>query len=473
MKIRRFFAKDMRTALANVTAELGADAAILSSTKVNGGVEVVAATDYEESLLHNPGTSQNKQSKESSSYSEAVATDYEPDDVTVTLSSQQRASNSNTRNPQSNTGTKKQSTRSVVSSLLGGNKDKKLNLGAGDMAFNGAQLDNQRRSANQQSESWPEEESRFPAFPKVEWSQEPTLVAMREELNMLRSLLQDQIAKIADDKRLRESPTAVALEREMLKLGLDKAIIQAIIEQCESEQDYECAWQKGLALLAKSISVKDDEILTQGGVVALVGPTGVGKTTTLAKLAAKQVLKEGADSVALITTDNFRVAAHEQLRTYGRILQVPVRAVDDEKSFREALYHFSDKKLVLIDTAGMSQHDERMSQLMEVLSNDTVKIRNYLVLSATAQRKVLVEAIELFKPFKLEGSIITKIDEAASLGEVISTILSHNLPVAYTTDGQRVPEDIRVARAHHLVSKMVWLSRQPDQHWSSQATGTQ
>ncbi|NVJ60319.1 MAG: flagellar biosynthesis protein FlhF [Gammaproteobacteria bacterium] len=480
MKIRRFFAKDMRTALANVTSELGAEAAILSSTKVNGGVEVVAATDYEESLLHKPSSNSqanNGQSKASkpSSYSEPVDSLDDLDDVTVTLSSQRESNKS-----------KVHQSKSLIESLLGQSKRSQSSserLSSREDESSRLRATNNQATSSRgtksidnnyvdQNSGWPEEEQRFPSFPKVEWTQEPTLVAMREELNMLRSLLQDQVAKIADDKRLQESPTAVALEREMVKLGLDKPIIQSIIGQCDAEKDYECAWQKGLALLAKSIRVNEDEILTRGGVVALVGPTGVGKTTTIAKLAAKQVLKEGANSVALITTDNFRVAAHEQLRTYGRILQVPVRAVDDEKSFREALYHFSDKKLVLIDTAGMSHHDERMAQLMEVLSNDTVEIKNYLVLSATSQRQVLVEAIELFKQFKLEGSIITKIDEAVSLGEAISTILSHNLPVAYTTDGQRVPEDIRVARAHHLVSKMVWLSRQHENQWSKQATGT-
>jgi flagellar biosynthesis protein FlhF len=189
-------------------------------------------------------------------------------------------------------------------------------------------------------------------------------------------------------------------------------------------------------------------------------------------MAAKHVLSHGAGSVALISTDCYRVAAHEQLKTFARILQIPVRTVNDEKDLRDALYHFSDKKLVLIDTAGMSQRDERMSQQMQCLANENIAIRHYLVLSATAQSSVLNDAIRLFRPFHPHGCVLTKLDEAVSLGEIISTIIEHNLKVIYSTDGQRVPEDIRVARAHHLVSKMVWLSRQRDSESEKQATGT-
>jgi len=295
---------------------------------------------------------------------------------------------------------------------------------------------------------------------------------MREELNLLRNLLEEQVSQIAWDKQSQASPVKVALTREFKRMGLNESVYNDIFVQCENERDYECAWQKALALLSKKVMVGEDEILNRGGVVAFVGPTGVGKTTTLAKIAAKQVVKHGAESVAMITTDNFRIAAHEQIRTFGRILQVPVRMVDDEKSLRDALNHFADKKLVLIDTAGMSQHDERMNQLMQCLAHDNINIKHYLVLSATSQSSVLKDAIKLFSPLQLSGCMITKLDEAASLGEVISTIIEHQLNVIYTTDGQRVPEDIRIARAHHLVSKMVWLTRNRQQHTEQLATGT-
>lgn len=458
MKIRRFFAKDMRSALNQVSAELGPDAAILSSSNVNGGVEVVAATDYEEALM---------QSRQSARPNRAATEHSQPIQQTDAQKAKPSASESG-----------------LLSFLKQQEKkqDKSLNHYESSVKKKAAQQANSNSRFHAEAndtfetpvpESPKADDELAQPFPKIEWSQEPTLVAMREELSLLRNLLQEQVSKLAWDKQSQLSPIAVALKREFTNLGLSHSIIDPIGQVCEQEQDFECAWQKGLALLAKQIQVGEDDILSQGGVVAFVGPTGVGKTTTLAKLAAKHVIKYGPESIGLITTDNFRIAAHEQIKTFGRILKVPVRIAGDEKSLKDALYHFEDKRMVLIDTAGMSQHDERMSQLMQCLSQDYRKIRNYLVLSATSQRSVLNGAIKLFKPFDLTGTIVTKLDEAASLGEIISTIIDNQLNVVYTTDGQRVPEDIRVARAHHLVSKMVWLTRQSQNNsQNNEATGT-
>jgi flagellar biosynthesis protein FlhF len=493
MKIRRFFAKDMRTALSQVSAELGSEAAILSSNKVSGGVEVVAATDYEEALEHS------RQPLSSTRGSASQTTGQSTEQSTGAAQNQSAhnrlSNNSLSQNPIHNQtsvhqGTAEQHGLNRQSELYNSAQDDSSAASALANAttnhlkrfLNKQSVGTKQRVTPQPSYSESEQTSVKPmpqapipeqqqSFPNIEWSQEPTLVAMREELNLLRNLLEEQVSQIAWDKQSQASPVKVALTREFKRMGLNESIYNDIFAQCENERDYECAWQKALALLSKKVMVGEDEILTRGGVVAFVGPTGVGKTTTLAKIAAKQVVKHGADSVAMITTDNFRIAAHEQIRTFGRILQVPVRMVDDEQSLRDALNHFADKKLVLIDTAGMSQHDERMNQLMQCLAHDNINIQHYLVLSATSQSSVLKDAIKLFSPLQLSGCMITKLDEAASLGEVISTIIEHQLNVIYTTDGQRVPEDIRVARAHHLVSKMVWLTRNRQQT-EQLATGT-
>lgn len=459
MKIRRFFAKDMRTALKQVAAELGPDAAILSSNQVTGGVELVAATDYDEAII---------QARNDDFTSRPQATS-QP--VANEGSSAGRVNNS-AANAQKN------ATEAELKAFL----EKTLKLkpkSKAQTASTDEPLITDSSASHREDESYFESSGyggsssqASPAFPKIEWSQEPTLVSMREELNLLRQLLQEQMAQLTEEKQEKLSPIGAALRRELAQQGLHKGLIENLVQQCQTEQDYECAWQKSLALLSKQIVVGENEILERGGVVALVGPTGVGKTTTIAKLAAKQVLKHGAGSVALISTDSYRVAAHEQLKTFARILQIPVRTVNDEKDLRDALYHFADKKLVLVDTAGMSQRDERMSQQMQCLASENIAIRHYLVLSATSQLQVLNDAIRLFKPFNLCGCVLTKLDEAASLGEIISTIIDNNLKVVYTTDGQRVPEDIRIARAHHLVSKMVWLTRQHHQDQHQQATGT-
>ncbi len=458
MKIRRFFAKDMRSALNKVTAELGADAAILSSNKVNGGVEVVAATDYDEAMLHAQKPSTKINNKENTPTGETQSSNV--------VSYSANAPIPETRFEDAAESRIAQSLQDILKRSLGQGKAHKRN------SSNRADEPDFVEEPVAEQEPYNTEPAEF-KFPNVEWSQEPTLVAMREELNLLRNLLQEQVSEIAWNKRQQASPIGAALTRTLSQQGLSRSMVEKLVLQSESEADYECAWQKALALLAKSINPGDNEILEKGGVVALVGPTGVGKTTTLAKLAAKHVMQYGKDSVALISTDGYRIAAYDQIRTFGRILQVPVRIANDEKSLKEALYQYKDKRLILIDTAGMSQQDERLAQQLSCLSSESLPISRYLVLSATSQSQVLHSAIKLFKPFHLDGCIVTKLDEAASLGEIISTIIDSNLRVLYTTDGQRVPEDIRIARAHHLVSKMVWLSRQNGQNQPmTKATGT-
>ena len=194
--------------------------------------------------------------------------------------------------------------------------------------------------------------------------------------------------------------------------------------------------------------------MTRGGAVALVGPTGVGKTTTIAKLAARYAQRHGSDSVALITTDTFRIGASEQLKVYGRIIGCPVKIANDAKELADAMLSLRDKRLILIDTAGMGQRDKRLSeQLGQILQNKRLRIRPYLVLSATAQTQVLNDTVKQFKTLPLAGCIFTKLDECLSLGESISVAIEQGLAVGYLTHGQQVPEDIRVADEHYMVTE--------------------
>jgi flagellar biosynthesis protein FlhF len=226
------------------------------------------------------------------------------------------------------------------------------------------------------------------------------------------------------------------------------------------EGGVEESWRRLLGKVAVHIPVTDDDILTQGGVVALVGATGVGKTTTVAKLAARYALRYGARSVALISTDNFRIGAHEQLKAYSRILDVPVRFADSAESLQAALDCFCDKRLVLIDTAGMSQRDLRLSKQFAVLKGERERIKPYLVVSATSRLSGLEEVMRSFGELNPQGCILTKIDESTSLGQTLDMVMQHNLPVAYISDGQRVPEDLQPARAHTLVSRSVAMMQE-------------
>jgi flagellar biosynthesis protein FlhF len=196
-----------------------------------------------------------------------------------------------------------------------------------------------------------------------------------------------------------------------------------------------------------------NDIINRGGVVALVGPTGVGKTTTIAKLAAGFAQVHGANQVALISTDTFRIAGFEQLETYGKIIGCQVVLAKNSEALNTFIDQFTHKKLILIDTAGMGQRDVRLAeQLTALVANSRVRIRNYLVLAANSQQRVMQENVDPFKKIPLSGCIYTKIDESFSIAQIITTSIQNGLSIGYLTDGQRVPEDIRVANAEKLVS---------------------
>jgi flagellar biosynthesis protein FlhF len=213
------------------------------------------------------------------------------------------------------------------------------------------------------------------------------------------------------------------------------------------------AWQHATKLISEQINTTQNDIIYRGGVVALVGPTGVGKTTTIAKLAARFAQIHGHEEVALISTDTYRIAGFEQLATYGKIIGCQVNLAKDSKALDTLLQQYSKKKLILIDTAGMGQRDIRLAEnLANLVSNARFRIRNYLVLAANSQQQVMQENVDRFKKVPLSGCIYTKLDESVSIGEIITTSIQNGLPIGYLTDGQRVPEDIKVANAEKLVN---------------------
>lgn len=384
MKIKRYFAKDMRQAIARVRDEQGPDAVILSNRKIDGGVEVVAAVDYDESLFS--------------------------------------------------------------ASLLD----------AGDAPTADAEPPRQpakTRAAPKQPAPTPTAATARPV-----WEADPAIAAMREEMNAIRNLLETQLSGLAWGELGKRKPTRSALLRKLADLQLSPQVVRETVSRIAEGTDLKDAWRKALGLLAHRIQETDDRILADGGVVALVGPTGVGKTTTVAKLAARFALRHGPQSVALVTTDTFRVGAVEQLRTYARIMGVPVRVANGTEDLRAALEDLYDRRLVLIDTAGVGQRDQRLGEQLGLIQSGSPLVQTYLVLSAVCQRHGLDEAVQAFRQVPLEGCIVTKIDESTGLGGLLSTLIENQLPLAYLTDGQRVPEDIQAGRAHALVSKTVNLA---------------
>jgi flagellar biosynthesis protein FlhF len=252
----------------------------------------------------------------------------------------------------------------------------------------------------------------------------------------------------------RRHPLRARVLREMTRLGIDADVARQLADDLPEQINAEQARYLPLGMLSRSLATggrQDGE----GGVTALVGPTGVGKTTTIAKLAARAVVRHGAANVALVSTDHYRIGAAAQLEHYGRLLGVRVYPADDAASLRQVLEMLKGKHTVLVDTAGVSGSDPRLEQQMDVLNEvahtDGVALRICLVLAANAQSQALEESVRAYMPLEPASCILTKLDEAPSLGGALSALIRHRLPLDYTTDGQRVPEDLAIADARVLV----------------------
>jgi flagellar biosynthesis protein FlhF len=274
---------------------------------------------------------------------------------------------------------------------------------------------------------------------------------MRKEIAGMKDMLQSQLSDLAWKDMERINPIQVQLLHRHLAMGVQVELAKSIVTQSRQSDDLEAAWRQSLGTLASQIPIQPDNFLETGGIYSLVGPTGVGKTTTVAKIAARCALKHGAKNVGLITTDCFRVGGQEQLRTYARILGLPVRVARTHEELGSALNELLDRRFILIDTAGMNQRDMQLSEKFSLLRNQSPRIQNYLTLSATTQTNVLNDIINAFSHLELSGCILTKTDETNSLGGAISAMIRHKLPLAYLCNGQQVPEDFSLARPATLV----------------------
>jgi len=283
--------------------------------------------------------------------------------------------------------------------------------------------------------------------------------AMRSELHSIRTLLQQRINGLAWEQFSNRSPVQAVVWERLTAMGIPGFLTRQLVDKAAVGKTIDQSWKQVLASLAKAIPVIGDDPVNQGGRFALVGPTGAGKTTTIAKLATRYVLQHGPGSVALVTTDSFRLAAHEQLRTLGRILGVTVKVVDEQHTLHETLAGLSHKKLVLIDTAGLpAGHPEQQRQLS--MLRGVVDLQKWLVLPVTSQAQVLRSAWKTCSTAGISACILTHVDEACVLGDALALAVEQKLPLAYETFGQAIPDDIAAAQATALVRRAVSLGRQ-------------
>jgi flagellar biosynthesis protein FlhF len=284
---------------------------------------------------------------------------------------------------------------------------------------------------------------------------------INSELRSMRHLLEAQLGRLAWNDLARRSPAQAELLKQLTELGLAEDLATTLVQELPAQMPFDEAQRRTLAQLARRIVVTGDDMLDKGGRVALVGPTGVGKTTIIAKLAARWVMRHGSRDIALISLDSQRFGAHEQLRTLGRLLGVQAFCLDDVAQLPELLASLGSRRLILIDTAGQSPRDAelgaRAGNFAQLAANHDVKV--CLTLSCGAQAGVLADALARFGAYSPSCCVLTKLDEATSLGGTLSALVKHQLPVSYISDGQRIPEDLNPARAHQLVSRAVQLTR--------------
>jgi flagellar biosynthesis protein FlhF len=393
MRIQRYIAKDMRSALGQVREAMGPEAVILSTGTIGDQVEVVAAIDVE------------------------VAREFAAPRGAAPLTQNETIEH---------------------------------------MPL--------RRASSQLSEALVPKVSAAPTAPPAAVvapapaAQPAEHSELASEVKDMRRMLEAQLATLAWNDMSRRSPLQAAMLKELAQLGITQDLAGSLARKIPPNLNFSAARRFALATIARTVQVTGDRWLETGGRIAFAGPAGAGKTTLLAKLAARWVLRHGPRRVALVSADAVRIGAHEQMHMLGRLLGVTAHTVYDVAELPELLEALSGQQLVLIDTAGASPRDPDLARRLRLMNQANSRIETSLVIPASIQAGAIEEAMKLFAVAQPSSCVITKVDEAVSLGGVLSALVRHKLPVAYVSDGQRVPEDLQPARAHSLVSRAVEIS---------------
>jgi flagellar biosynthesis protein FlhF len=390
MKIKRYTAASMREALAMIRAEQGEEAVILSSRRMSEGVEVVSAIDYDATLVG--------EAARPAVLPDAAAVMAAPA-AAVTVAVPVAATALATRAPQ-----------------------------------------HRPSAARPQTDE--------PVFVDAQYDR------LQRELQGMRRLLEGELASFGWNHQRQANPFTATVLEELSALDIAPDVTRALTEHLPRRTNASNPAHIPMALLMKYLPMVDDLTCSAGGVVALVGPTGVGKTTTIAKLAARWCLAHGNQDLALVSTDAYRIGARDQLLTYARILDVPMQVAEGARQLAQVLQRLKHKRLVLIDTAGMSQRDRRLPEQLDSLRQGLCQARVLLAVPAGGEIKAVDEILRAYGRIAPDACVFTKIDEAASLGAVLSAVLRRRLPIAYLCDGQRVPEDLHQAQGRRL-----WLVR--------------
>jgi flagellar biosynthesis protein FlhF len=421
MNVKKFFANTSREAWRLVREALGPDAVILSNRTVNGQVEILALPAEDMASLAEPG------------------------------------------------GDRSMRAEPALESRPSADKREEKGAAAPDPGAKGQNERPTHRFGNflrpsplaRNAASDPPQAKETPMI-DIAAAMSETRVELMGEIRSMRGMLEEQLAEIQWSGQHQRAPVKTMVLREMLAAGFSASLSRYLAEKVPANEKSETVMNWLRFVLARNLSVlgNESEMLEKGGVYALVGPTGVGKTTTTAKLAARCVMRHGAGKLALITTDGYRIGAYEQLRIYGKILGVMVHSVKDETDLRIALDELRGKHTVLIDTVGMGQRDKMVAEQIAMLSGVGTEVKRLLCLSATSNGETLNEVVRSYLGDGLAGCIMTKLDEAATIGSLLDVVIRRKLNLYYVANGQRVPEDLHVANQHYLIDRAFKLKRE-------------
>ena len=438
MTVKRYFAETARECLRRVKAELGTDAIVVSNRAVDGGVEIMAMSADSLNALSQqsapspapaPAPLLSREAPRAAPVPRPVVDD---DDYTVSLSSKARSPFQNWQPPvQAPPPPQRKAAERPPLRPLPPRGEKPASSAHVAAALQGAMDD---RGANE------------PASAQVN--------QLMAEMQTIKAMLERQLAGFAWGEMSRQTPAKALLLAEMLEAGFSGVLARKLSDDMPSElsADEGRKWLKSSVNRRLRTLTNENDIVDRGGIFAVVGPTGVGKTTTTAKLAARCVVRYGAEKLALLTTDGYRIGAPEQLRIYGRILGVPVHVVRDSEDLRRTLSDLRDKHMVLIDTVGMSQRDRMVAEQAAMLVR-AGEVNRLLLLNATSRGDTLDDVIRAYAGENLAGCILTKVDEAASLAPALDAVVRHGLLLAYVANGQRVPEDLHLPNRNYLLHR--------------------
>jgi len=454
MNVRKFIAANARDALRKVKETLGNDAIILSNRGIPGGVEIMAVAARDMAMIvptqvadrapperRPPPVDADSDYRVSLSSARAQAAQPAPPVQRHAVPLQSAAP---IQRPVAAPAPVARSTGSVNAGIPRTGSLRNLEIGR-------PQASTVATPPPMPNAATPRQQTQASAPQRTEAEVVPMQVM--DEIRSLRKIVEQHLAGFAWGEASRTAPVKTDVLRQMLDAGFSPQFSRDLLSDLPTEMDgiQAMAWVKGAADRSLLTIGNESDIVDRGGVYALVGPTGVGKTTTTAKLAARCVLRHGPSKVALVTTDGYRIGAHEQLRIYGRILGVTVYLVKDAAELRQTLTELQHKHMVLIDTMGMSQKDKLVPELTDMLAG--CDVQRLLLLSSTSRGDTLDDVVRAYEGDNLAGCILTKIDEAASLATPLDVIMRHGLKLHYVSNGQRVPEDLHLPNRSYLLHR--------------------